>query len=37
MTTKKKQDKKKFWIRVVCIVLAILMIGSSIAAIFGVF
>ena len=37
MTTKKQQDRKKFWVRVLCIVLAILMIGSSIAAIFGVF
>jgi succinate dehydrogenase hydrophobic anchor subunit len=37
MTTKKQQEKKKFWIRVLCVVLAVLMIGSSIAAIFGVF
>jgi len=37
MTTKKQQDRKKFWVRVLCIVLAFLMIGSSIAAIFGVF
>ena len=37
MTTKKQQDRKKFWVRILCVVLAFLMIGSSIATIFGVF
>ena len=39
MSTKKnnKQDRKKFWVRVLCIVLAFLMISSALLAIFEVF
>ena len=37
MTTKKQQDRKKFWIRVICIFLAVLMIGSSLVAALGLF
>jgi len=37
MTTKKQQDRKKFWVRVICIVLAVLMAGSSLLALLDVF
>ena len=37
MTNKKQQDKKKFWVRVICIVLVVLLMGSTLAAIFGIF
>ena len=37
MTTKKQQERKQFWIRVICIVLAVLMIGSSLVAALGLF
>ena len=39
MTAKKnkKQDSKKFWVRVLCIVLAFLMVSSALLAIFEVF
>ena len=37
MTTKKQQDRKKFWIRVICVVLAFLMVGSSLLAALGLF
>ena len=39
MSTKKnnKQDRKKFWVRVLCIALAFLMISSALLAIFEVF
>ena len=37
MTTKKQQDRKKFWVRVLCIVLAFLMIGSTLLAALGIF
>ncbi len=37
MSTKKQQDQKKFWIRVICVVLAFLMIGSSVVAALGLF
>ena len=33
MSNSNHQDKKKFWVRVVCIVLAVLLGGSSLAAI----
>lgn len=36
-TNKKQQDKKKFWIRVMCVVLAFLMVGSTLLAALGVF
>ena len=32
MSTQKQKDQKQFWIRVLCIVLAVLMIGSSLVA-----
>ena len=37
MSTQKQKDKKQFWIRVLCIVLAILMIGSSLVAALSLF
>ena len=37
MSTKSKQDKKKFWIRVICAVLAVIMVGTTLLAAFGVF
>ena len=33
MTTQKQKDMKKFWVRALCVFLAILMIGSSLVAI----
>lgn len=32
MTTQKQKDTKKFWIKVLCVFLAVLMIGSSLVA-----
>ena len=37
MSTQKQKDRKQFWIRVMCIVLAVLMIGSSLIAVFDLF
>ena len=37
MSTKKQQDRKKFWVRLICIVLAVLMAGSSLLALLEVF
>jgi uncharacterized membrane protein len=37
MSTKKQQERKKFWIRVICVVLALLMIGSTLVAALGLF
>lgn len=37
MTEKKQKPDRKFWIRVVCIVLAVIMIGSTFLAALGVF
>ncbi len=37
MATKKQQERKKFMVRVICIVLAVILIGSSVAAVFGIF
>ncbi len=37
MSVKSKQDKKKFWIRVICTVLAVIMVGSTLLAVFDVF
>lgn len=37
MTSKKQQDRKKFWVRLICIVLALLMAGSSLLALLEVF
>lgn len=38
MTTKKsnKQERKKFWVRVLCIVLAFLMVSSLLLAVFEI-
>ena len=33
MATQKQKDMKKFWVRALCVFLAILMIGSSLVAI----
>ena len=32
MSTQKQKEKRQLWIRVLCIVLAVLMIGSSLVA-----
>ena len=32
MSVQKQKDKKKFWIRVLCVFLAVLMLGSSLVA-----
>ena len=37
MSTKKQQDRKKFWIKVMCVVLAFLMVGSTVVAALGIF
>lgn len=37
MSTKKQQDRKKFWVRTICIFLAVLMAGSSLLALLNVF
>lgn len=37
MSTKKQKDQKKFWVRLICIVLAVLMAGSSLLALLEVF
>ncbi len=37
MSTQKQKDRKQFWIRVLCIVLAVLMIGSSLVAVLDLF
>ena len=37
MSTKRQQERKKFWIRVICVVLALLMIGSTLVAALGLF
>jgi len=33
-TSTKKQQRKQFWIRVICIALAIIMVGSLLTALF---
>lgn len=37
MTTNKQRDQKKFWIRVLCIAIAFIMIASTIMAALGLF
>ena len=37
MTMQKRKDMKQFWIRVLCIFLAVLMIGSSLVAALSLF
>lgn len=37
MSTKKQKEKRKFWVRLICIVLAVLMAGSSLLALLEVF
>lgn len=32
MSTQKQKDQKKFWVKVLCVVLAVLMVGSSLVA-----
>lgn len=36
-SNKKKQNAKKILIRIICIIMAVLLVGSSLAAIFGIF
>lgn len=35
--TKKQQERKKFWIRVICVVLCALMVFSVFGALVGIF
>ena len=37
MAGKKQQDKKKFWVRAICIVLVVLLMGSSLLALLDLF
>ncbi len=37
MSTQKQKEKRQLWIRILCIVLAILMIGSSLVAALSLF
>ncbi len=37
MSSKKQQDRKKFWVRLICIALAVLMAGSSLLALLNIF
>lgn len=37
MAGKKQKNIKQFWIRVICVVLAVLLAGSSLMALFGIF
>lgn len=37
MITQKQRDRKQFWIKVLCIFLAVLMIGSSLVAALNLF
>ena len=37
MSGKTKQDKKKFWVRVICVFLAFLMVASVLFSIFDLF
>lgn len=37
MATKKQQERKKIWVRVICIALVVLMAGSSLLALFEIF
>ncbi len=33
MSSKNQQEKSKFWVRLICIVLAVLLVGSTLAAV----
>lgn len=37
VSSKKKNDTRKKWTRIICLVMAALLILSSVAAIFGIF
>jgi len=37
MSTRKQQDRKKFWVRALCVFLVVLLAGSSLLALFEVF
>ncbi len=37
MSSKKQQERKKFWVRVICVFLVILLAGSSLLALLDVF
>lgn len=37
MSNKKQKDNKKFWVRLICIILVVLLAGSSILALFEIF
>ena len=33
MSTQKRKDTKRFWVRALCVFLAVLMVGSSLVAV----
>ena len=37
MSTKKPQEKNKFWLRVICIALVVILIGSTVIAALTIF
>lgn len=37
MTTRKKQNRKMLFVRIICVMLAVFLIGSSVAVIAGIF
>ncbi len=37
MSTKKQQERKKLWVRIICIFLVVLLAGSSLLALLEVF
>lgn len=37
MTTSKKDQQKKMWIRIICIGLVIILVGSTLLAALGIF
>ena len=36
VSTKKQQERKKFWVRVLCVVLSVLMVASTLLAVFEI-
>ena len=37
MSAKKQQERKKFWIRLICILMVVLLAGSTVLAALGIF
>lgn len=37
MTTSKKEQTKKLWVRIICIALVIILVGSTLLAALGIF